>query len=318
MSKKDRKHKQPNIAPAAVLRARLEAAWLGANAAEQTPEQLLAALAAAARALKPDVVTGGVLPVYAAAPPGVQAKLAQVVPAWLAQQDDLRALEALVGRAQLPEALLALAQHWLATAGRAVSAQVLGGADAFHSAYAVDNAYQSAVSLLWYSNPQRTRARGLQFLIDRVAPWNGAVKDVMGFPNKPPEKLIERFVDIWAADGQPMTPIAAAEVKRRLLTALKANEAEGIRLPRDLIALRASFVNYVLPLPEAPRTPAFTAADFERLSVTGDPPEELSAMERALGMPLLLNSDQLAALREDEDADDEAEFFETLDEPEDD
>jgi hypothetical protein len=306
MSKKDRKRQQPNIAPAAVLRARLEGAWLAAQAAEQTPEQLLAVLAAASRDHKPDLITGGVLPIYAAAQPAVQAKLAQVAPAWLAQQDDLRALEALVSHAQLPEALLVIAQQWLAAAGRAVTPLTLGGADAFHSAYALDNQFQSAVSLLWYSNPQRTRARGMQFLIDHAAPWNGAVKDVMLFPNKPAEKLIERYVTSWAERGQAMRPIAAAEVKRRLVTALKANEAEGIRLPRDLIALREAFVSYVLPLPEARRTPAFTAADFERLSVTGDPPEKLSAVERALGMPLPLDSVELEALRKLDMGEDEA------------
>ncbi len=282
MSKAKRKLKLPNVAPAAVLRVRLEAAWLGPGAALQTAEQLQAGLQAAGQGLKPDLVTSVVLPVYASASPETQARLERVLPEWLARLDGLSALEALVRREQLTAALQTIGLRWLAAGGREVSLIMPSAESTFHSAYALDDSSQAAVSVLWYSNAQRNRARGMQFLIDHNPPWEGAIKDVMLFPNKPPEQLIERYVEMWAERGQAMTPIDAAAAKHKLVLALKQNEAARVRLPKDLVALREPFFAHVLALSDAPGTPPFTVDDFQTLSVSGQSAEEISLFEQTV------------------------------------
>ncbi len=137
--------------------------------------------------------------------------------------------------------------------------------------------------ILWYSNPQRNRARGMEFLIDHNPPWNGAIKDVMLFPNKPPEMLVERYVDIWTERGQAMTPIDAGAVKRKLVIALKQNAAAKVRLPADLVLLREQFFSHVLSLPDAPNTPTFTIDDVDALSESGQSAESLARFEQTVG-----------------------------------
>ena len=282
MSKAKRKMKQPNIAPAALLHMRLEAAWLGQGAALQTAEQLQASLQAAGQGFKPDLITSVVLPVYASANPEIQARLEAVLPGWLAKLDGLSALESLVKRGRLTVALQAIALRWLAAGGREVALLAPSAESTFHSAYELDDGSQAAVSMLWFSNSQRNRARGLQFLIDYNPPWDGSIKDTMLFPNKPPAQLIERYVDMWAERGQPMTPIDAAAVKRKLIIALKQNEAAKVRLPQDLVALREEFFAHVLWLPDAPDTPAFTIDDFQALSESGQSAEEIARFEQTV------------------------------------
>ena len=288
MSKADRKRKRPNIAPAALLRSRLETAWLAAASAQQTPEQLEETLRAASYGLGPELVTSVVLPVYASARPEVQAKLESFLPGWLARSDGLKALELLMAKDRLAVALQSIALRWLAASGRDVTALAPSAESTFHSAYALEEEWQAAVIVLWYSNPQRNRARGLQFLIDHNPPWDGAIKDVMLFPNKPPEQLIERYVDMWRERGQAMTPIDAAALKRRLVIALKQNEAAKIRLPADLIRLREQFFAHVLSLPDGPDSPAFSPDDFHRLSETGQSAETLSHFEQTVARRIRL------------------------------
>src|SRR5258706_14096997 len=292
MSKTKHKQKQPNIAPAALLRARLEAAWLGPGAALQTPEQLLAALQAASQGLKADLVTGVGLPVYAAASPDVQARLESGLLAWLGRQDGLSALESLVQRGRLSGAPNAIALRWLAAGGRAVSLSVPSAASTFHSAYVLDDEWQAAVIVLWYSNPQRNRARGMQFLIDRNPPWNGALKDAFLFPSKPPEQLLVHYVDMWAKRGRAMTKVEAAAAKKTLVTALKRNEAAKIRLPKDLVLLREQCFAHVLGLPDAPKTPAFTPEDFQALSETGQSAEDIALFEQTVARRVLMDNGQ--------------------------
>ena len=288
MSKANRKQKRPNIAPATLLRARLEAVWLAQTAVQQPPEQLAAALQAASHGIKPDATTEVVLAVFAAASPDVQAKLEQVIPQWLAQRDGLTALETLVSKGRLSMALQSLAARWLAAAGREVTSLAPSAESTFHSAFILEEEWQAAVIVLWYSNPRRNRARGMEFLIDHNPPWDGAIKDVLLFPNKPPEQLIERYVDMWRERGQAMTPIDAAALKRRLVIALKQNEAAKIRLPADLVQLRELFFAHVLALPNAPGSPAFTQDDFHALSETGQSAESLSRFEKTVGRRVLM------------------------------
>ncbi|MEP7357727.1 MAG: hypothetical protein ABI847_10840, partial [Anaerolineales bacterium] len=158
----------------------------------------------------------------------------------------------------------------------------------FHSAYAMDDGSQAAVLVFWYANPHGNRVRAIQFLIDHNPPWEGAIKDAFMLPSKAPEALIRRFVTVWGARGLAMAPIEAPEVKRKLLLALDANRSAGVRLPKDLTALRESFIEQVLSLPDLPDTPAFTPEDFDTLSRSGNSAEDIAHFEQTVGRRLRL------------------------------
>ncbi len=231
MSKRQKKQTKPNLAPAALLRARLEALWHAPAAPQPTADQVEAGLQAASHGLKPETVVSVVLSLFPTVRPGIQAALDGLLPEWLARQNYLSALASLASGGQLPAALQPIARRWLAAAGREVSAVTASTESSFHSAYALDDGSQAAVSIFWYSNPHRNRASGFQFLIDHNPPWDGSIKDVFQFPHKPPKALIEHYVQVWKESGQTMTPIGAGEVKRKLLKAVLAHRAANIRLP---------------------------------------------------------------------------------------
>ncbi len=297
MSKRQKKTSQPNIAPAALLRLRLERLWHAPVSPPPTGEALEAGLQAASAGLKPETMVGVVLSVFAAAPPERQAALERWLPEWLARQNTLGTLEALAGKGQLPAALQPIALRWLAATGQAVatpSASTASTASTFHSAYALDDEYQAAVCVLWYSNLHRDRVRGFQFLIDYNPPWEGAIKELMALPSKPPQTLIRRFVAPIRGNGKSMAPVSGPEAKRKLLRALKANRAENIRLPAELSRVRDQFFEHIVSLPDLRDTPRITPDQFDALGRTGQSVEALRHFEQTVGRRFRLDNGQEA------------------------
>ncbi len=138
--------------------------------------------------------------------------------------------------------------------------------------------------LFWYTNPRRTRVQGFNFLVDYNPPWDGAVKDIILYPQRPPEKAMVEFVESWKARmPQPTELITSVEAKQKILEALTCNRETHIRLPADLIANRETFIRYVLPLPDGPETPRFTVVDFDVLSQNGERPETIIHFEQTVG-----------------------------------
>lgn len=287
MSKK--KRRTPNLPPDTLLRSRLDALWQPPRLATQPVDQAESDLTAATRGLRPESAAVVLLAAYLAAGPQAQALLDNWLPGWIASQGYASAFEDLLLSGRLAEPQAATVQRWLAALGRAVELPAASGAGAFHSAYEIDDGSQAAVSVLWYTTPQRNRARGLQFLIDYNPPWDGAVKDVLVMPSKTPASLLRRFIDIWAERGQPMTPIGAAEAKRKIIRALEANRAAQIRLSRDLVLARGLICEHILTLPDLPDTPGFTAADFDALSQTGQRAEDIVLFEKTVARRVRLD-----------------------------
>ena len=81
----------------------------------------------------------------------------------------------------------------------------------------------------------------------------------------------------------PLESLDAVETKEHILRHLLINRREKIRLPRDLMISRKTFVENVLTLPDGPRTPQFTKQDFDELSRTGKSPESISRYEQTVG-----------------------------------
>jgi len=282
MSKTHKKERTPNIPPAAVLRIRLDGLWQNPALPHQEQSQLEADLDAVTRGIKADALVPVMLRAYLNAPAEARARLDQVVPGWLLARAHLPMLEKLTVNQALDSSLQPTALAWLAAAGRNVREQ-LAQPDLFYEAYDLDNGYQAAVVLIWYSDPKRTRARGMNFLIDYHPPWDGALKDIIYFPQRPPKDLVKRYVEIWEERGQPMTPLSAVEAKQKILRALDCSRKSEMRLPRDLIAVREEFVRHMLSLPDGPDTPPITAQDVEFLCQHGQRPEEIVHLEQTVG-----------------------------------
>ncbi len=283
MSKSKKKHSSPNLPAQTLLRSRLEGLWQNPALAGQSPEQIAADLQAVMRGAKPELAVSTALQAFQAAPPEAQKRLEEILPGWLERENLAETLERSLADGALPAAHQQTAARWLAAVGRVVPLPSIRTADTFHSAYELDDGSQAVVVVLWHTDARKTRAQGMEFLIDYNPPWDGAVKDIMFLPKKTAETLVARFVRIWDKRGQPMTPIGAAEARRKLLTALASNRASGIRLPRDLILYREQFFQHVLVLPESPGAPLFTVEDFHALSQAGESPEAISAFEQTVG-----------------------------------
>jgi hypothetical protein len=140
------------------------------------------------------------------------------------------------------------------------------------------------IVVLWYTDSRRYKVQGMDFLIDFNPPWEGAIKDIIVFPPRSPQRAQREFIDSWEQQrGMPLQELSAAEVKREILNCLEANRREGIRLPRDMILARNLFLEHVLSLEDTPATPPFTAQDFDELCRTGKTPEAIMHFEQTVG-----------------------------------
>ncbi len=290
MSRSHRKQRKkgpsaPAIPPASALRPRLDALWSNATLPQHDRDALSADLDAITQGITPALFLPIMLRAYSAAPPETQARLDEVLPAWLHDRGYDAELEALMTHRSLDSAHEELAVQWLAAAGRDPSTLVaLTQWDPFYRADFCGDDSQAALILLWYVNRQQTRVQGYNVLIDYNPPWDGAVKDIVVYPQRAPLTAVAEFVDRWRA-RMPLATIQidAVEAKEKILQALACNRAANIRLPEDLIASRELFVRYVLALPADPLTPSFTVEDFDFLAQHGERPEAIMQFERSVG-----------------------------------
>jgi len=104
-------------------------------------------------------------------------------------------------------------------------------------------------------------------------------------PTLTPEQEARQEPSWWARKPRTwmMPTVGAQEAKTVVLTALHCNRTAQLRLPRDLIAAREIFAQYVLSLPNAPDTPAFTMDDFDFLARHGKSPEGIVHFEQTVG-----------------------------------
>jgi hypothetical protein len=221
------------------------------------------------------------------APPEVQARLDDVLPRWLEDQEYVDPLMEIVKQRTLDATEKRCIEGWLKEAG--VSEQEIKKIEEkpnlFYKAYTHTDQFgsQGFILVMWYTDKHQRRATGFQFLIDHNPPWEGALKDSMTLPKRPPEELARQMVSFWEESGSFPIEIGPAEVKEEILTALQHNREENIRLPRDLIPYRDSFIKQILSLPDTPETPEFTPEDFDELSKTGKTPESINRFERTVG-----------------------------------
>jgi hypothetical protein len=307
--RKDRKGERhlSSFSPLALLRPRLDGFLSNEALTRKEYGALKADLNAVFKGLKATEFLPVLLSACRDAPLPVQERMDTVIPVWLSEQGYLQPLLELVQKRQIAEEDEERALAWLKAAGIDVARmEKARPAFQFYKAYMYSDGSQGIIMIFWYSDRRRSRVQGLGFLIDYNPPWEGAVKDVMVFPQRTLEKAQREFVDFWARRFTLISP-GPAEVKLEILRALECNKHEQIRLPRDLVLARDLFVKHVLTLPDTPETPGFTLEDFVRLSRSGRPAEAIMEFEQKVGRLVRLEDGKEVLVMGADDLEDELE-----------
>jgi hypothetical protein len=284
MSKSHKKGHASNIPPATLLRSRLDGLWQNPALTGQEPERIQADLDVVTRGVKPDMVVTTLLQAWVTAPPESRARLDQIVPGWLRDRGHLGPLQAIAADVTLEGDRRERALAWLAAAG--VETQTLARpqpSGSFYRAYFYGDDSQAIVNVFWYTDGRKTHVRGFNFLIDYNPPWEGAVKDIILYPQRTPQVAQREFVERCGEHGMRLKPITDVEAKQKILAALDRNRTSEIRLPRDLIAARLHLIRQVLSLPDGPNTPSITTKDVDLLCRNGQRPEDIMRYERTVG-----------------------------------
>jgi hypothetical protein len=313
MSKrKKKKRKATRISPQTTLRPRLDNLWTDGALLHKDDAAIEGDLDAVARDVAAHFLVKTMLRAYLSASASVRARLDGVLPRWLARHQYLSVLEEMVVDRSLDGDLRPPALAWMETAG-VDTASLDSSPSLFLQAIYYDDAAvfgeksQAYVAVFWYTSPRKNRAQGMGFLLDYNPPWDGSVKDILVTPRRPPKRLLKDVLDVWLRGGMDPQPVGAQQAKTVILAALNCNRAAKLRLPRDLIAARETFVRYVLSLPDAPDTPAFTVDDFDFLARNGRQPEKVRHLEQTVGRRVRLEDGEEVLVIGSPDWDDDVE-----------
>lgn len=253
-----------------------------ANKADD-PAALQAELTRLTDGLKPSSFLPIVVGVLAA--PGTpREQVAAPTSAWLQQQGLLAPLHDLQNRHAFRDAEQDVARTLLEAGGITVAPEaVVELADLFLAAYELGAPSQDSPTLFWYEDVRRRRVRSAAFLVDFEPPWEGAIKDVANNTHRDFDRARDDFVSLWMSRGIRPLELDAATAAQRVWTALRQNQAQGIRLPADFRAALPQILPFLLALPVAPGVEPLTAADVEALSTMGRDPETIRREEQRLG-----------------------------------
>lgn len=297
---KSKRQRKPNISPLALLRPRLDQLLGEETLMEKDSHGLKAELDGIFEKVKGYDLLPVLLSAYNNALEPVQERLDEIVPDWLNEHGYVDTLLTLLKRHSIKEESRERAMIWLESAGEDPShLQELQRQTLFYQAYTHADDSQGLIIVFWYTDMSRRKVRGMSFLLDFNPPWEGAIKDIMVYPTRSPEKAIKEHVEFWRRRGMALTSVDEGEVKKKILERLRVNRSEGIRLPRDLIRARNLFLDYVLTLSDRPDTPPFTVEDFNELSRKGESPEKLTHFEQEVGRRIRLEDGSEALIMGD-------------------
>lgn len=219
------------------------------------------------------------------APQDIQERLNALFPRWLSERAYLQPLLLLLKQRVLKGDSKARAIQWLQSAGMDPQEiqQLEKTPSLFYQAHLFYNEFQGMIIVLWYSDYRKRSVRGMSFLLDFCAPWQGALKDIHVLPSRPVDEAEIEFVELPRERGMDFRAISAEHAKKEILKALHANQREGFRLPRDLVPARSIFIEHILSLPDTPETPSFSQQDFDALAGAGKSVEEARHIEQTVG-----------------------------------
>lgn len=234
--------------------------------------------------LKPASFLSLLVGAFVAAPDQQRERLAGPVGAWLGERGLLEALRSLEARQTLEGAERAMARSWLEAGDIAPAPEsALTLADLFIDAYEVGDPAQASVTLFWYEDARRRRARFASFLIDFQPPWEGALKDLAYDTFRDSGQAHAKFFTVWEESPLQHYPVDVVAATRRVWTALRQSQAQGIRLPADFIAVMPEVVPFLLALPTDPAAPALSPVEILDLARRGRIPEDIRRDERRFG-----------------------------------
>lgn len=286
MGRKSRKKRsRPNISPLSVLRPQLDRLFGSPNFAEQEMKEIENKLQALIEDIESNLFLPILLKAYQNASPAVQTRLDDVIPNWLAAEEYDETLIDFIQKQMLDPEDQKIALQWLGDQGhdiREIKAEI-PEAYPFYKAFIYEDEFgsQAHFSIMWYTDHHKSKTIALHFLFDYNPPWEGAVKD--SFYRITKADRINEMELHFDNSGLNKTYLSDAEAKQILFEALDANRSEGIRLPKDLIAMRNRFWELIPTLPDSPTTIPFTPQDFELMSQQGQSPEQINQFERTVG-----------------------------------
>ncbi len=218
----------------------------------------------------------------------VQKLLDEQVPKWLEDKGQVDDLYQLVKNHKITGRERETAFLWLTRAGTQITQlQELELTSPFYKAFEIGDEWQSMLVICYYVDHRKQHATGINFLIDGNPPWYGSIKDAWPLPKKSPEKLMERFFQRMRKTLMKVEAeeLEEGEAKTQIVEALLTNRERGIRLSRDCIKLRESFLTHILALEGDAHTPEFDVEDFEELCSDefGKSADEIVHFEQTVG-----------------------------------
>ncbi len=282
--RKKKGQRRPNLSPMTMLRPRLDGLWGNPDWTEQDESAQQADLDAVTKGIKPLDFLPVLAKAYATAPAAAQKSLDKTLPDWLQAQGFVDDLQAALERHLFPPEDAQAALAWLQAAGVDTSLMEEESSTFYHALIGSDvMGSQRTLALFWYTSYRRDRVRGLSILIDYNPPWEGAAKDILPLPQAAPQRAVQNYFSVWKGRGVDFEPLGPVEAKKHVIDLFLANRKEGIRLHRDIAALRDEFARHLFSLPDGPETPVFTLEDFDELVQEGKSAESLMMYEQTVG-----------------------------------
>jgi hypothetical protein len=295
MAKKSRAAGQPNPAiRLSNLGPRLARLLADADDASALPAEL----DRLTDGLKPGSFLPIVVGAFATAPEEQRGRLNTGVSAWLRERGLLESLHELEARQTFRAPAEAIARAWLEEGGITVApVRAPDPAELFLAAYELGEVSQDSPTLFWHEDARRRRIRSAAFLIDFEPPWEGALKDVAYATHRDLDQATEEFFGLWRMQGLHPHRLDAATAGQRVWAALRQNQAQGIRLPADLIAVLPQILPFLLALPGGPDAAPLSAAEVEALATNGRTPESIRHEERLFGFQTRMPDGSIARVQ---------------------
>jgi hypothetical protein len=220
----------------------------------------------------------------AATPETQRAILGQPLSEWLRERGLLEPLQTLESRRTFKEPDRSVARDLLAAGGVSLAPDVaVNPADLFLAAYEFGETSQDSPTMFWYEDERRRRVCSASFLVDFEPPWEGALKDVAFARHRNLDEGLSEYRLQWRLSELEPIPIDAATLAQRVWQALRQNQAQGIRLPADFIAVLPQIMPLLSALPIASGAAPLSATEIDSLTTTGRSAESIRMEERRFG-----------------------------------
>ena len=283
MAKKAKhEHRIPNLSPIAALRPRLDGLIHNPGWLQRGIDSTSADLDAVTKQIQPADYLPVLLRAFSDNNSNNKDQYIAVLSAWLQQEQRLVVLQQIVAKNLLSGDSLQLALALLQDADIEVA---LSAPSSFYKAFYGDDDFgsQGFLIILWYTNQQKTRVSGVNFLRDFNPPWDGAIKDSFQFPQRSPQDAVRQYVDRMRQGRITIREVGDVRAKQLMIECFRCNQAQSIRPSRDTIALRNVILDKIFTLPDDESTPLFTIDEFDRILTIGKTADEIMQYEKTVG-----------------------------------